>query len=317
MQVTPDAGRYVCKTCGASFDLGRMKTDPVYNAALGAAELGGLIEDYRGSYITDLRGLQCRPRQRQEMDRALWRSARSQGRRGRLGRTDPVLRDPQLRAADHGEFAGLSRAIRRRNAAADRGRPAPRRKRGIGNHKALKAPSVASSGGDVGSFGRESRIRPFCDDENHRQTLFIGISTNPPSGVTAPDAERKSQARTKVAPSDGYHGDKSDDRQEQFTHHSLLDSPRNGTPPGSTPPGRIFGWILHYHFPRQDASTPAVSRGFCQVIRPSRSCDERAAHVDGALVASSYRAAGSSPSRLPGLNRARILLVKCVTSTWR
>jgi soluble lytic murein transglycosylase len=51
MQVTPDAGRYVCKKYGAEFDLGRMKTDPVYNAALGAAELGGLIEDYRGSYI--------------------------------------------------------------------------------------------------------------------------------------------------------------------------------------------------------------------------------------------------------------------------
>jgi soluble lytic murein transglycosylase len=51
MQVTPDAGKYVCKKYGASFDLGRLKTDPVYNAALGAAELGGLIEDYRGSYI--------------------------------------------------------------------------------------------------------------------------------------------------------------------------------------------------------------------------------------------------------------------------
>jgi soluble lytic murein transglycosylase len=51
MQVTPDAGRYVCKKYGASFDLGRLKNDPVYNAALGAAELGGLIEDYRGSYI--------------------------------------------------------------------------------------------------------------------------------------------------------------------------------------------------------------------------------------------------------------------------
>jgi soluble lytic murein transglycosylase len=51
MQVTPDAGRYVCKKYGASFDLSRLKSDPVYNAALGAAELGGLIEDYRGSYI--------------------------------------------------------------------------------------------------------------------------------------------------------------------------------------------------------------------------------------------------------------------------
>jgi soluble lytic murein transglycosylase len=51
MQVTPDAGRYVCKKYGAGFDLGRLKSDPVYNAAVGSAELGGLIEDYRGSYI--------------------------------------------------------------------------------------------------------------------------------------------------------------------------------------------------------------------------------------------------------------------------
>lgn len=51
MQVTPDAGKYVCKKYGADFNLARLKTDPVYNAALGAAELGGLIEDYRGSYI--------------------------------------------------------------------------------------------------------------------------------------------------------------------------------------------------------------------------------------------------------------------------
>jgi soluble lytic murein transglycosylase len=51
MQVTPDAGRYVCKRAGVGFDLNRMKTDPVYNASLGAAELGGLLEDYRGSYI--------------------------------------------------------------------------------------------------------------------------------------------------------------------------------------------------------------------------------------------------------------------------
>jgi len=51
LQVTPDAGRYVCKRAGVSFDLSRMKTDSAYNAALGAAELGGLLEDYRGSYI--------------------------------------------------------------------------------------------------------------------------------------------------------------------------------------------------------------------------------------------------------------------------
>lgn len=56
MQVTPDAARYVCKRHGASYDLARLKNNSVYNAALGAAELGGLIEDYRGSYIMTFAG---------------------------------------------------------------------------------------------------------------------------------------------------------------------------------------------------------------------------------------------------------------------
>lgn len=51
MQVTAGAGKTVTKKYGVGFDLGRLKTDPVYNATLGAAELGTLIEDYRGSYI--------------------------------------------------------------------------------------------------------------------------------------------------------------------------------------------------------------------------------------------------------------------------
>jgi soluble lytic murein transglycosylase len=56
MQVTPDAGKYVCRKYGATFDPQRLKTDPVYNAALGAAELGGLLDDYRGSYIMTFAG---------------------------------------------------------------------------------------------------------------------------------------------------------------------------------------------------------------------------------------------------------------------
>jgi soluble lytic murein transglycosylase len=51
MQVTPEAARYVCKRHGATYDFARLKNDSVYNAALGAAELGGLLEDYGGSYI--------------------------------------------------------------------------------------------------------------------------------------------------------------------------------------------------------------------------------------------------------------------------
>jgi len=56
MQVTPGAGKYVTKKYGATFDLNKLKNDPSYNATLGAAELGGLIEDYRGSYIMTFAG---------------------------------------------------------------------------------------------------------------------------------------------------------------------------------------------------------------------------------------------------------------------
>lgn len=56
MQVTAPAGKYVTKKYGASFDLNRLKSDSVYNTTLGAAELGGLLEDYRGSYILTFAG---------------------------------------------------------------------------------------------------------------------------------------------------------------------------------------------------------------------------------------------------------------------
>lgn len=56
MQVTPAAARYVTKKYGASYDLSRLKSDPVYNTTLGAAELGGLLEDYRGSYVMTFAG---------------------------------------------------------------------------------------------------------------------------------------------------------------------------------------------------------------------------------------------------------------------
>jgi soluble lytic murein transglycosylase len=51
MQVTPEAGRYVAKRFGVAYDLHRLSTDPVYNTQMGTAELGELLQDYRGSYI--------------------------------------------------------------------------------------------------------------------------------------------------------------------------------------------------------------------------------------------------------------------------
>jgi soluble lytic murein transglycosylase len=51
MQVTPPAGRYIAKKFNATFDQKRLLTDMTYNVQFGAAELGDLIRDYRGSYI--------------------------------------------------------------------------------------------------------------------------------------------------------------------------------------------------------------------------------------------------------------------------
>jgi soluble lytic murein transglycosylase len=51
MQVTPVAARDTCKRFGCKYDAHRLKNDSPYNLQLGAAELGGVIEEYRGSYI--------------------------------------------------------------------------------------------------------------------------------------------------------------------------------------------------------------------------------------------------------------------------
>jgi len=56
MQVTPEAGRYVTKKFNVSFDAKKLMSDPVYNVQLGAAELGDLLVDYRGSYILSFAG---------------------------------------------------------------------------------------------------------------------------------------------------------------------------------------------------------------------------------------------------------------------
>jgi peptidoglycan lytic transglycosylase len=51
LQVTPAAGRYVANKFHAPFDEKRLLADQSYNVQLGAAELGDLIAEYRGSYI--------------------------------------------------------------------------------------------------------------------------------------------------------------------------------------------------------------------------------------------------------------------------
>src|SRR5258707_15800706 len=56
MQVTPEAGRYVAKKFGAAFGEKRLLSDQTYNVQLGAAELGDLYADDRGSHILTFPG---------------------------------------------------------------------------------------------------------------------------------------------------------------------------------------------------------------------------------------------------------------------
>jgi soluble lytic murein transglycosylase len=51
MQVTPEAGRYIAKRFNVTYDQKRLLSDNVYNVQMGAAELGDVLERYRGSYI--------------------------------------------------------------------------------------------------------------------------------------------------------------------------------------------------------------------------------------------------------------------------
>jgi soluble lytic murein transglycosylase len=51
MQVLPGTGKQIAKKFGFPFDQRRMLSDAAYNAQMGAAELGDVLESYRGSYI--------------------------------------------------------------------------------------------------------------------------------------------------------------------------------------------------------------------------------------------------------------------------
>jgi soluble lytic murein transglycosylase len=56
MQVTPEAGRDTCKRFSCTYDVKRLKNDSPYNLKVGAAELAGLLQDYRGNYILTFAG---------------------------------------------------------------------------------------------------------------------------------------------------------------------------------------------------------------------------------------------------------------------
>jgi peptidoglycan lytic transglycosylase len=56
MQVTPEAGRDTATRFGLTYDWTRMICDPLYNTQMGAAELAGLLREYRGSLLLTFAG---------------------------------------------------------------------------------------------------------------------------------------------------------------------------------------------------------------------------------------------------------------------
>jgi soluble lytic murein transglycosylase len=56
MQVTPVAGRDTARKFHVTFDKKRLLNDMAYNVQMGAAEIGALIRDYRGSLILAFAG---------------------------------------------------------------------------------------------------------------------------------------------------------------------------------------------------------------------------------------------------------------------
>ena len=128
MQVTPAAGKYIAGKFKATFDQKRLLSDMPYNVQFGSAELGDVDQGLSRLLHHGVRRLQRRPRPLEGMARKIRRPARSQGRSDRLGGAHPVLGDAQLRAARHGERAGLSPPLRRQLPPADRGRSAPRQR---------------------------------------------------------------------------------------------------------------------------------------------------------------------------------------------
>src|SRR4029078_906947 len=51
MQLMPATAKRTAQRFGMGFDLNRLVEDPAYNAKLGSAHLGELLEDWKGSYI--------------------------------------------------------------------------------------------------------------------------------------------------------------------------------------------------------------------------------------------------------------------------
>lgn len=61
MQVIAPTARAITKRIGIPYDANKLKNDPVYNARLGAAELGHLLDTFNGNYVLTFVGYNAGP----------------------------------------------------------------------------------------------------------------------------------------------------------------------------------------------------------------------------------------------------------------
>jgi soluble lytic murein transglycosylase len=61
MQVITPTAKSIAKRIGVPFDANKLRGDPVYNARLGAAELGHLLQTFNGSYVLAFSGYNAGP----------------------------------------------------------------------------------------------------------------------------------------------------------------------------------------------------------------------------------------------------------------
>jgi soluble lytic murein transglycosylase len=54
MQLMPATARTTARQVGVPYSVSRLTSDPAYNAMLGSAHLGSLIDDYSGSYVMSI-----------------------------------------------------------------------------------------------------------------------------------------------------------------------------------------------------------------------------------------------------------------------
>ena len=69
MQIMPATARQVAKDIGVSYSKARLTSDWRYNAQLGTAYLGGLLEVFDGSYILAFAGYNAGPHRAEKMDK--------------------------------------------------------------------------------------------------------------------------------------------------------------------------------------------------------------------------------------------------------